>query len=98
MLNSRKKGNTKSNAIAEAKMRDYASKTQEDMQETIKDVSAPLFEAMLQGEMDSHLRYESNNRSTKTNSDTKNCRNGYNYKNIKISNILSIKNKKMKKN
>ena len=30
-------------------------KNVEDMQDTIKDIFGPMFEAMLQGEMDSHL-------------------------------------------
>ncbi|QOR36924.1 IS256 family transposase [Clostridium sp. 'deep sea'] len=79
---SRKQRNRKSNAIVEAIMKEYAPKTQEDIQEAIKDVFAPIFESMLQGEMDSHLGYKSNERSSK---DIKNRRNGYGKKNVKTT-------------
>lgn len=82
LMASRKQRNRKSNAIADAIMREYAPKSQEDMQEAIKDVFAPIFEAMLQGEMDSHLGYESNDKSSK---ETKNRRNGYGKKTVKTT-------------
>ena len=59
-----------------------SAKTAEDMQEAIKDIFGPIFEAMLQGEMDHHLGYGINEHGYK---DTDNRRNGYSQKNIKTS-------------
>ena len=47
--------NTRGAAIAKAIMEEYQPQTREEMQDAIKDVFGPMFEAMLQGEMDSHL-------------------------------------------
>lgn len=47
------------------------------MENALKDVFGPMFEAMLQGEMNNHLGYSSNDKSDKT---TENRRNGYGYK------------------
>ncbi len=44
------------------------------MENALKDVFGPMFEAMLQGEMNNHLGYSSNDKSDKT---TENRRNGY---------------------
>ena len=44
------------------------------MQDALKDSFGPMFEAMLQGEMNSHLGYSNNERGEK---DTVNRRNGY---------------------
>lgn len=44
------------------------------MQDALKDIFGPMFEAMLQGEMNSHLGYSNNERGEK---DTVNRRNGY---------------------
>ena len=52
------------------------------MQEAIKDIFGPIFEAMLQGEIDHHLGYGINEHGYK---DTDNRRNGYSQKNIKTS-------------
>jgi hypothetical protein len=54
----------------------------EDMQNALKDVFGPMFEAMLKGEMNHHLGYEPNDKAVKT---TKNRRNGYEKKTIKTS-------------
>lgn len=67
-------------AIAKAIMEQYNCKNVEDMQDAIKDIFGPMFEAMLQGEMDSHLGYESNDHGPKS---TENRRNGYNSKTLK---------------
>ena len=67
-------------AIAKAILEQYNCKNVEDMQDAIKDIFGPMFEAMLQGEMDSHLGYESNDHGPKS---TENRRNGYNHKNLK---------------
>lgn len=75
LMASRKKRNTKGAAIAQTILEQYKPQTKEDMQDAIKDIFGPMFEAMLQGEMDSHLGYESNDRGYK---DTDNRRNGSN--------------------
>ena len=58
----------------------YRPTNQEEMQDALKDIFGPMFEAMLQGEMDEHLGYESNDRGAKG---TENRRNGYTEKTIK---------------
>lgn len=80
IMASRKQRNRKANPIVDAIMKEYQPKTQEDMQDAIKDIFGPMFEAMLQGEMDNHLGYESNDRNDK---DTANRRNGYSKKILK---------------
>ena len=69
-------------AIAKAILDQYKPTTTEEMQDALRDIFGPMFEAMLQGEMDSHLGYESNNRGTKS---TSNRRNGYTEKTVKSS-------------
>ena len=69
-------------AIAKAIIDEYQPKNAEEMQAAIKDIFGPMFEAMLQGEMDSHLGYGSNDHGYK---ETDNRRNGYSRKNIKTS-------------
>ena len=61
-------------AIAQAIINEYQPKNAEEMQDALKDIFGPMFEAMLQGEMDSHLGYESNDHGPKA---TSNRRNGY---------------------
>ena len=39
----------------------YQPENAKEVQDALKDIFGPMFEAMLQGEMDSHLGYESNN-------------------------------------
>ncbi|MEB6302379.1 transposase, partial [Mammaliicoccus sciuri] len=53
---------------------EYAPESVEDMENALKDVFGPMFEAMLQGEMNNHLGYSSNDISDKI---TENRRNGY---------------------
>ena len=67
-------------AIAQAIIDEYQPRTAEDMQAALKDRFGPMFESMLQGEMDSHLGYEANDRGYK---DTDNRRNGYSHKMVK---------------
>lgn len=69
-------------AIAEAILQEYKPTSVEEMQEALKDIFGPMFEAMLQGEMDAHLGYKSNDKSKK---ETGNRRNGYIDKTIKTS-------------
>lgn len=70
------------NSIAKAILEEYQPRTVEDMQNALKDIFGPMFEAMLKGEMDTHLGYKNNERIEKTSS---NRRNGYTNKQIKTS-------------
>lgn len=67
-------------AIAKAIIDEYQPHNAEEMQDALKDIFGPMFEAMLQGEMDSHLGYESNDHGPKS---TDNRRNGYISKTLK---------------
>ena len=67
-------------AIAKAIIDEYQPRNAEEMQDALKDIFGPMFEAMLQGEMDSHLGYESNDHGPKN---TENRRNGYSSKTVK---------------
>ena len=67
-------------AIAKAIIDEYQPKNAEEMQDALKEIFGPMFEAMLQGEMDSHLGYESNDHGPKN---TDNRRNGYISKTVK---------------
>ena len=67
-------------AIAQAIINEYHPKNAEEMQDALKDIFGPMFEAMLQGEMDSHLGFESNDHGPKA---TSNRRNGYISKTVK---------------
>lgn len=75
----RNKRNIKRAAIAQAIMEEYQPRTREEMRDAIKDIFGPMFEAMLQGEMDSYLRYGNNERGEKN---TTNRRNGYSNKSV----------------
>ena len=71
----RKKKELSSNRqLAQAIIAQYQPQSVEDMQDALKDIFGPMFEAMLQGEMNSHLGYSSNERREK---DSANRRNGY---------------------
>ena len=74
--------NPAAEAVAKAIIENYKPETVEDMQLAIKDIFGPMFEAMLNGEMDNHLGYASNDHSYK---DTDNRRNGYTDKTLKTS-------------
>lgn len=69
-------------AIAQAIVDQYQPKNVEEMQDAIRDIFGPMFEAILQGEMDAHLGYESNDRGVKN---TTNRRNGYTQKTVRSS-------------
>ena len=71
-----------SQAIAKAILDQYKPTTAKEMQEALRDVFGPMIEAMLQGEMESHLGYEKNDREAKG---TANRRNGYTNKTVKSS-------------
>ena len=79
-LMARRKRDPKTVAIAKAILEQYDCKNVGDMQDAIKDIFGPMFEAMLQGEMDSHLGYAPNDHGPKN---TENRRNGYSSKTLK---------------
>lgn len=69
-------------AIAKAVIDEYQPSNAEEMQDALKDIFGPMFEAVLQGEMDAHPGYAPNDHGDKM---TDNRRNGYSYKNIKTT-------------
>ena len=69
-------------ALAEAILEAYQPNSVEDMQDALKDIFGPMFEAMLKGEMNNHLGYDSNDKSPKEND---NRRNGYGKKTLKTT-------------
>jgi len=77
-----KNRNRSKNELVNAILEQYQPETAEDVQDALKDVFGPMFEAMLQGEMKSHLGYESNDKNKK---EGENRRNGYSTKNIKTT-------------
>ena len=81
-LMARRKRDPKTVAIAKAILEQYDCKNVEDMQDAMKDIFGPMFEAMLQGEMNSHLGYETNDHGYK---ETSNRRNGYTHKSLKTT-------------
>ena len=78
----RKKEVTPNQKLAQAILNQYQPKSVEDMQDALKDIFGPMFEAMLQGEMNSHLGYSNNERGEK---ETTNRRNGYTKKTLKTT-------------
>lgn len=79
----RKKKELKPNEqLARTILEQYQPKSVEDMQNALKDIFGPMFEAMLQGEMNGHLGYENNDRGEK---ETSNRRNGYTSKTLKTT-------------
>ncbi len=74
--------NKSKNELVQAILDVYQPETAKDVQNALKDVFGPMFEAMLQGEMNSHLGYENNEKGEKQ---TDNRRNGYITKNVKTS-------------
>jgi len=78
----KKKDSTPKNALVNAILEQYQPQTVEDMQDALKDIFGPMFEAMLQGEMKSHIGYESNDHNEK---ETTNRRNGYSNKTVKTT-------------
>ena len=78
----RKKENQQGAAIAQMIVDQYQPDSPEAVQEAIKEIFGPIFEAMLQGEMDEHLGYANNDHGSK---ETTNRRNGYKDKNVRSS-------------
>ncbi len=81
---SRRKNNERAGnrAIAKAILEEYQPETVQEMQDALRDIFGPMFETMLQGEMDGHLGYGSNDRGAKASG---NRRNGYTDKTVKSS-------------
>ena len=77
----RSKNNNKTQLV-QAILDTYQPKTAEDVQNALKDIFGPMFEAMLQGEMNNHLGYNNNSKEKK---ETDNRRNGYIDKTVKTS-------------
>ena len=69
-------------ALAQAILDAYQPETAEDMNNALKDLFGPMFEAMLQGEMNHHLGYDSNDKGPKKDD---NRRNGYGKKTLKTT-------------
>lgn len=78
----RRKRDTKKEALVQTILEQYQPESVEDMQNALKDIFGPMFEAMLKGEMKEHLGYDSNNHQEKS---TANRRNGYSSKKLKTS-------------
>lgn len=78
----RKNRDKKSVALAQSIIDNYQPKSVEDMQNALKDIFGPMFEAMLQGELNHHLGYEAHEKADKT---TDNRRNGYGQKQLKTT-------------
>lgn len=76
------KRDPKSVELANRIIEQYQPESVEDMQNALKDIFSPMFEAMLKGEMNHHLGYETNDKGDKK---TENRRNGYGKKTIKTS-------------
>ena len=60
-------------ALAKAIIDAYQPESVKDMNDALKDLFGPLFESMLQGEMDHHLGYEANDKGPKSTSNRRNC-------------------------
>lgn len=67
--------------IAQQILENYDLKDAQDIQDALKQVFGPIFEAVLKGEMQNHLGYEKNGHSE----DSTNARNGYSQKTLKTS-------------
>lgn len=78
----KKKQLTPGEKLAREILAQYQPKTVVEMQGALKDIFGPMFEAMLQGEMNGHLGYANNDHGDK---ETTNRRNGYTRKNINTS-------------
>ena len=82
----KKKESTPGENLAKQIIAQYNPKSVADMQNALKDIFGP----MLQGEMNSHLGYESNDHGAKS---TNNCRNDYTNKKINTSSCALARQK-----
>lgn len=78
----RKKKNPDAEKLAESILNTYQPESVEDMQDVLKDVFGPLFEKMLQGELNNNLGYDAHSKEPKKHD---NWRNGYGNKTLKTS-------------
>ncbi|HAQ0786348.1 TPA: IS256 family transposase [Enterococcus faecium] len=78
----RKKRNPDAEKLAESILNAYQPESVDDMQDALKDVFGPLFEKMLQGELNNHLGYDAHSKEPKEHD---NRRNGYGAKTLKTS-------------
>ena len=78
----KKKTPTDGEIMAKEIIAKYKPKTVADMQNALKDIFGPMFEAMLNGEMDNHLGYSNNDHSAKSTTDR---RNGYIEKSVRTT-------------
>jgi len=76
------KRDPKTMELANRIIEQYQPESVQDMQNALKDIFGPMFEAMLKGEMNHHLGYDSNDKGEK---ETTNRRNGYGRKLLKTS-------------
>lgn len=81
-MTNQKRESTRGEKLAKQIIEEYKPESVADMQNALKDIFGPMFEAMLQGEMNSHLGYTNNDHGAKQ---TTNRRNGYASKKIKTS-------------
>lgn len=78
----RKKRNPDAEKLADSILNAYQPESIDDMQDALKDVFGPLFEKMLQGELNYHLGYDAHSKEPKEHD---NRRNGYGNKTLKTS-------------
>ena len=78
----RKKRNPDAEKLAESILNAYQPESVDDMQDALKDMFGPLFEKMLQGELNNHLGYDAHSKEPKEHD---NRRNGYGNKTLKTS-------------
>lgn len=78
----RKKRNPAALKIANDIIAAYNPESVAEMQKAIKDVFGPIFETILNGEMENYLGHKSNSKAEKA---TENRRNGYSDKKFKTS-------------
>ncbi|WP_270717036.1 IS256 family transposase [Enterococcus raffinosus] len=78
----RKKRNSDAEQLAESILNAYQPESVDDMQDALKEVFGPLFEKMLQGELNNYLGYDAHSKEPKEHD---NRRNGYGNKTLKTS-------------
>ena len=82
MITMAKRAEGENARIAQEIIAAYQPKTVSEMQDALKEIFGPMFEAMLQGELSAHLGYGRNERGEKP---TANRRNGYSRKTLKTT-------------
>lgn len=81
MTKRKKETLTPGEQIAQQILENYDIHNAQDVQDALKQVFGPIFEAVLKGEMKNHLGYEKNGHA----GDSTNVRNGYSQKTLKTS-------------